>query len=764
MSGGARVMGWQTASTDSGSFVDAVPSDAELDWQNAELPVRGSDDDDHWFRARFAAEGETSVLALPGLATLCDVYLDGVHVLRTDSMFIGHRLPVPAGDHELAICARALAPVLAESRRPRARWRTRVVANGNLRWIRTTLFGRAPGFAPPPAVVGPWQPVEVLEREPPAVTLRTYVDGRDGVIEVRCPAVDGPVEVSGGFGTVRLPAGGGHVQVPAPALWWPHTHGDPALHPVCVRTDAGEVSRRIGFRRLLGAARIDEDGLDLHVNGIPVFARGVVWTPVDTAQLRPTLERLRDAGMNMIRVVGTAQYESDEFHDLCDELGLLVWQDLMFANLDYPFADPSFAELVEREVVQVLDAIGSHPSLAVVCGSSEIEQQVAMLGLDPELARGEFFMSTVPALMRAAGVGVPYVPSAPTGGELPFRTDRGVANYFGVGAYLRPFEDVRRAEVKFASECLAFANVPDEDVDDRAFGVMRDVGADWDFADVRDHYLRLLHGRGPADVDYWPWSRVVTGEVMATVFGEWRRAGSSCGGGIVLWSRDLTRGAGWGLLDTDGRPKVAWHALRRVLSPIAVWFVDEGLNGLRIHVGNDGPTSLAATLRIAVYRADGAVVATEAQLVEVPPHSTIERDAEASLGFFADLTYAYRFGTAQHDVVVASLERTDAILSQAFFYPASSPGSRTELGSASLEVRLRVQRDGDQIDVALSSEQLVRCVRLHAAGYEPEDDAFDLEPGRPRVVALHHVDRGLSAALVHVDALNVEAPIEAMVA
>src|SRR5262249_44933840 len=126
-------------------------------------------------------------------------------------------------------------------------------------------------------------------------------------------------------------------------------------------------------------------------------------------------------------------------------------------------------------------------------------------------------------------------------------------------------------------------------------GVQRDQGADWDFEDVRDHYLKLLYSEDPIALQsadpsrYLELSRMVSGEVMAEVFGEWRRAASPCRGGIILWSSDLQPGAGWGILDSHGRPKAAYWFLKRALAACTVWTTDEGLNGIDVHVSNDGP-------------------------------------------------------------------------------------------------------------------------------------------------------------------------------
>jgi len=234
------------------------------------------------------------------------------------------------------------------------------------------------------------------------------------------------------------------------------------------------------------------------------------------------------------------------------------------------------------------------------------------------------------------------------------RVDTGIAQYFGVGAYLRDLPDVRHSRVKFASECLAFSNLTDPVVEG---GVPQDNGADWDFADVREHYLRQRYGADASEAD----AQRVTGEVMADVFGEWRRPDSGCGGGIVLWLRDVVPGGGWGLLDHEGRPKPAALALAPTLRPTAVWFVDEGLNGLDVHVANDGPEALAATLTVGLLREDGSAGESAEVEIEVPPHGHRVHSVEALLGRFADVTYAYRFGPPQHAGVRARLETATGI-------------------------------------------------------------------------------------------------------
>jgi beta-mannosidase len=455
-----------------------------------------------------------------------------------------------------------------------------------------------------------------------------------------------------------------------------------------------------------------------------------------------------------------------------------VWQDFMFANLDYPEQDGAFMAAVEAEARAVLERLAPRPSLAVVCGGSEVAQQVAMLGLDPGLAEGPLYGELLPRLVREAAVEAPYLPSAPWGGELPFHPERGVANYYGVGAYLRPLDDARRAGVKFASECLALANVPDEealeDIDASGglspnhpawkAGTPRDAGAGWDFDDVRDHYLRLLFGLDPValrsiDPDrYLELSRAVSGEVMAEVLGEWRRQHSACTGAFVLWLRDLLPGAGWGILDHRSMPKVAYHHLRRILAPAAVWSTDEGLSGIVAHVANDRPAPLRARLRVALYQDFSRLTAEASEEVEVAPHSQTQRNVEGLLRHFVDVSWSYRFGPPAQDLVVISLEKETGgateLLSQSFRFPAGRPATALPATAMGLSASV-VNSAGAEARLVVRTTALAYGVRVQLPGYVPAEDAFSVEPGRCREVALAATDVGAPGAGGSLTALNL---------
>jgi len=570
--------------------------------------------------------------------------------------------------------------------------------------------------------------------------------------------------------------------VPEASLWWPHTHGDPALYEARLAVSIAGRSEpvlvdlgRVGFRTVT----VDRsgEGFSLRVNGVATFCRGACWTPLDIVTLRATsdtyraaLQQLRDSGMNMLRLSGAMIYEDNAFFDACDECGVLVWQDFMFANMDYP-SEPGFLASVEQEVRQQLLRLQARPSLAVLCGNSEVEQQAAMWGALRERWTPELFHRHIAQWAADLLPTVPYWPSSAHGGAFPCQGNVGTTSYYGVGAYLRPLDDARRADVRFATECLAFANVPETATLARMPGgeslrvthpgwkarAPRDLGAGWDFEDVRDHYLETLFRVDPARLRhtdherYLALSRVVTGEVMAAIFAEWRRGESNCAGGLVWFLRDLWAGAGWGLLDDRGVAKAAMHCLKRVLQPVNVSITDEGCNGLFVHVANEGAASLHAKFDIAAYNESAALVAHAQRDICVDARSTSSIPSVELFNSFLDLSGAYRFGPPPAQVVVARLRDTaDRVLSESFHFPSGLSAQRED--DIGLGAAVTGRFEGG-IEFTIHTERLAQNVFIELAGYTAEDNYFHLAPRRTRSVRLR-AHAGGTARRGSVQALN----------
>jgi beta-mannosidase len=795
LEGGSRIEladGWQLATTATEAFCSPDELPEHLDWMNASVPgtvaaalsahKRWSverpaplHDKDFWYRIRFEGRG-LETLRFDGLATIADVWLNGVHILHSESMFLSHDVDVTlAGNNCLHICFRALGPRL-RARHPGepARWRPRMTSSPNLRHIRATLMGHMPGWWPAIDVIGPWRPVWRLRHSPLGSfswDVRSRLAGSDGAVEARLtlgkdlrrsPAPDVEIEVD--HQRARLERTGtrtweGALTVPGIKAWWPHTHGDPVLYPIRARVGGNWLDLgRTGFRHIEIDRGTDGNEFTLRVNGVPVFCRGAVWTSGDPVGLagtdagcRPWLELMRAANLNMVRLSGTLIYESTQFHRLCDELGILVWQDFMFANFDYP-TSAKFQQLVAAEARQLLTRLHLSPSLAVLCGGSEVYQQAAMVGVPAGAWQHPIFEDVLPSLATELRPDVPYVCNSPSGGVLPFSVSAGTAHYFGVGAYARPLDDARRAGVRFASECLAFANIPHETTLEQSLpvpafhhplwkeGTPRDQGASWDFEDVRDGYLETIYGfdaralRRSDPERYAYASRAVVAEIFERTLVEWRRCGSATFGALVWLLQDLRPGAGWGIVDSLGEPKSPWFALKRASRSLLIALTDEGLDGLAVHIVNETAADRTLLITLTCLR-EGWVPVLDAQVtIEIAGRSAKKVSAAALLGRFFDFNYAYQFGPPAHDITFATMH--DAArgeqLGEAWHAPCGRRPIYRELG---LRATPR-HTDDDGWVLEVSTQRHAQSVHIIDRHFRPDDDFFDLNPMAPRRIRL----------------------------
>ncbi|WP_018912584.1 hypothetical protein [Thiomonas sp. FB-6] len=779
-------------------------------WQEVSLPTtvaaaldsdtvagQGLDAFDWWFRCELPSWDDVDAMRLrfEGLATLVEIWVDGAAVPATRNMHRCHVVALPGRARELVLRCAALEPELL-ARRPRPRWKTALVDAQNLRWFRTTLLGRIASWNPRSDMVGPWRPcyLEGL-RAIDVQDLQLTPSWRDGRPVLRVGArwallgggaCEGVVLRVGScvrsVDRAYLGADGiepHDIELEGIDPWWPHTHGVPALYDCVLELQGprGAVTLdggRLGFK----AFELDqpEGALAVRCNGRALFVRGACWTAADlrrpdpdAATLQTILERVVAAGMNMLRVVGIGLYASEEFYAACDRMGILVWQDLLFANMDYPFDDPGFAEEARAEVGETLRRLERHACLAVVCGGSEVEQQAAMMGLPRDSWSHPFHSRELQRMHAHMLPASAWVRSSPSGGALPFHVSSGVSHYYGVGAYRRPLSDARLAKVRLAAECLGLSNVPAQVALERSglgalrahdprwkAGVPRDAGAGWDFEDVRDHYFPELVRADPREmrmVDpqaYLRWSGLVSGELMARVFTAWRAPDSGCQGGLVWWLRDLAQGAGWGVLDSAARPKPAYWALKRCLAPRALLIDDRGLEGCDFLVFNDRPEVLEATLVVELWQAGRIRTLRAEHRMRVESAGYVRLGTAELFGHFVDINHAYRFGPPSHDAVVARLIGSDGVLvSEAFHFPQ---GMRVE--PVAMEPRLHMVADGADRCLHLQSDELLLGVEIDAPGYEPDDDAFHLAPGIERTVRLR-AGAGTPRGRVHCSAANL---------
>jgi beta-mannosidase len=807
---------WECCSTPPGAA--SSPAELEklpLEWMAAAVPgtaagavadrsgrraAIGTDIDasDWWFRCRIPAGGPGRWrLVFEGLATVADVWFRGGPVLHSENMFVPGAVELEAvsGDDEIVVRFAALAPLLTV-RRPRPRWKTQMAGHQALRWFRTTLLGRQPGWAVTPAVVGPWRPVrlepagavrvvgrrvvarcEEDTRGVVSVTLRvTGLAGAPQSGRIRVGRVDAVTSAGEGAdaveGTATVRAvrtegegdGGevvieGEVTLEGVELWWPWSHGPQPLYGVSLVVGEETVELgRVGFRTVA----LDRSGgrFALAVNGVEIFCRGACWFPLDPLaphasdeELRATFELVTGAHMNMVRIPGGTVYEDERFWDLCDERGVMVWQDSMLGYTDPP-EDEAFEAGVVAELEEVFGRLGGRPALAVVCGGQEIEEQAAMFGVTREKWGSALIDRVIPGLAGALLPGVPYVSSSPTGGDIPFQPDEGDCHYWGVGSNLRPASDARRSGIRFMSEGMAFAIPPErETVEEECGGAGRaghdpewkqalhhDTGRSWDLEDVRDFYVGELFGVDPHLLRYidperaLDLGRAAVAELYGRTLSEWRRAGSTCRGGLIVAMRDLVPGAGWGLVDSRGRPKAPWFALKRVFAPICLLLTDEGLNGLHLHLVNDSGVDFRGEVTVALFARGELRVEEVGREVEIPGRGQVVVEAGALFDSFRDLAYSFRFGPPAYDVVVAGLwDGAGGLVSEVVHLPSGLDRPlEFDLG---LEATARARSDGGWM-VTVTTRRFAQWVVVEVPGFRPSDSWFHLAPGSSRTLRL----------------------------
>ncbi|KIV83263.1 hypothetical protein PV11_05308 [Exophiala sideris] len=757
-------------------------NDADWTYRTSEVP-----------HVDFAGTNSRAVLVFEGLDTVVDVYLNGKSILASKNMHVRHRVDVTDLLREVegtsVLELRFLnAPAFAREEKARIGYKgndTDVHFGGPERlFLRKAQYHWGWDWGPSVNTCGPWKPIylEIFEqrisglliRQETAPDLKTcvidikgtvenLVRGQEVTLEVRDPTgtdiLNRTMDVSEGRFDTK-------VSLSDPQLWYPHLYGVQPLYEVRVKlAECDTRSQKIGIRRLrlLQHPLKNAEGTSFvfEVNNIRIFAGGSCWIPGDFMLPRMTHQRYLDwlklaksGNQTMIRVWGGGIVESDDFYDICDREGLLVWQDFLFACGNYP-ASKDFLDNVKVEDRQHLERVGHHASLAIWAGNNEDYMVAERWGWQLDLkdkdgpwdqtdfpAR-EIYEKLQPRLVKELGGDVPYWESSPFGGS--FSNDRTVGDTHVWDVWhgkLSPYQDYKEYMSRFISE-FGFESCPS----------LRTLHRGITNPSERHSLSRTfdIHDKGPGHSRRYPMyfgenfrfrmnplrdfvycTQFLQAEAMKYAYNCWRRefrgpGEENCAGVLVWQLNDIWPGSSWALVDVDLHRKPAYYITKRALANMVVGmertitkqppYITTGYlpekHSLDVWAVNGTIADVHATLKLRAFDiGSGSEVALTSDLHH-HPNLTLAPNRTTEIG-------SLEIPNADQTVVVAYLEdtKTSVLLARWVSWPEPL---RLLYMSQDLRVTVDVADSGDK--VSISANAPAKGVTLSVPVTEPGDDA-----------------------------------------
>ena len=715
-------------------------------------------------------------LVCEGLDTLAHVSLNGREIAFADNMHITWVWDVKeqlhAGENTLEI--RFDSPILycAKKAEEAPGWESSDATPG-FRHLRKAhcMFGWDWGPRLPDA--GIWRPIFLrtwdAARLENAMMLQAH---HDGVVDVTIrPEIAGEsawsAEITAPDGEVMIipetTAAEQVIAIQNPQLWWPNGLGKQPLYRVTVRLAAGDTRTwRIGLRTMTVSREKDEWGEEFcHVvNGMKVFAMGADYIPEDNIFARVTPERTRRlledckaANFNAIRVWGGGYYPDDAFYDICDELGLLVWQDLMYACAFYDLT-PDFERSIRVETQQNVARLRHHASLALICGNNEME--MFMAGANSALINHrtwefvptyphhitdyvKMFEYILPAIVKETAPQTYWWPASPSSGgnfDAPNDENRGDNHYWDVWHGEKPFTEYRKFFFRYASE-FGFQSFPClKSVEQFTLPDDRNI-----FSRVMERHQRNQAANGKIlsylsqtfrypnsfnDLLYA--SQLMQAEAIRYGVEHWRRNRGRCMGAIIWQLNDIWPVASWASIDYYGRWKALHYAAKRFFAPVMISAEEEGelsqnpkINeyhpaplekSFRLNVCNETLRDVTGEVVWALRTPDGAIVRQNQQTLTIPAMSAKWLDkvncADASL--------------TGHYVSFAFVVDDVAVSEGACIFCAPK---HFEF----VDPRLTVETCGDTLVVTSHAYAKQVWLESEDADLLLDDNAFDMNPG-----------------------------------
>jgi beta-mannosidase len=716
-------------------------------------------------------------LVFEGLDAYAEVYVNDEHVLTADNMFrewrVNIRPDLKQGANQLRVVfpspIRAAAKISAADH-----WRSQTHTEEKT-YVRKAAYEYGWDWGPTFVTSGIWRPVKLEAWDADRIS-NFHIAQRD--VTAKVAHLTAQVEVTAsedGTGSVLISyahagrkmevprsftfhAGVNHVdvqlEIPNPALWYPAGYGAQPLYQFDARLTVGkqtadEVSTRTGLRSVVLRRELDQWGrsFEFVINGIPVFSKGADVIPFDsfpnrvtTEQYRRILESAREANMNMIRHWGGGYYETDEFYNLADELGIMIWQDFMFGN-DWQPGTYAFKQNVEKEAEHQLRRLRDHPSIVIWSGNNETEEAFHWNGRDDlpfptRLQMWQDYLTVFSGILDRAvsrlSPETPYWPSSPSSDyeETSPAYQSGDFHDWSVWHGRVPFSEYEKHFPRFMTE-YGFQSFPEMRTVE-AFTVPEDRSGIFtpimlahqknnEGNSIIHDYMLKDYGEPKNFASFLYASQVLQAEGIKIGAEHLRRNRPRIMGSIFWQLNDCWPVASWSSIDYYGRWKALQYYARRFYSPLLVSpHLEEG--ALKVYVVSDKTTPASARLRVRIMKMDGTVLSDNTQDIEVPALSS-KVYLQKPLSEFVN-----REGTDAATIFGVSdllVEGRQVSRNVAYFLPTK------EIHLPEAQIVAELTGKSSTYKLHLSSKALARSVYVSFgdADFQLSDNYFDLIPG-----------------------------------
>jgi beta-mannosidase len=540
------------------------------------------------------------------------------------------------------------------------------------------------------------------------------------------------------------------LEVESPKLWWPRGYGEPNLYVVTAQVfnneellDKGTV--KVGIRSIKLIQEPDEEGKTFifQINGLNVFCKGANWIPADSFLPKVNYERYyklldyaADANFNMLRVWGGGVYEADEFYDLCDSLGIMVWQDFMYVCAGYP-EEEWFLKEAEREAMEAVLRLRGHPSIVLWCGNNENQWLHSVLWRVRDkverLYGSQIYESLLRRVCQFLDPTRPYRPSTPFGGEDSSGRHEGDRHNWEVWSQGIDYPAYLQDNGRFISEFgwqapptmkLLSAYIEKQDLTPDSFAFRaheKQIGG----LELLKALLSI-HYPLAANMDQFVlYGQLNQGEALKTAVTHWRSRMFKTSGCLVWQLNDCWPVISWALIDYGLNPKAAYYYVKRACQPVIAPLIVKD-DKVEVYIINETATPLDASLKLEVITFSGEVLFDEIVKKPVPAYTS----ALAMQKELDDLPLK------SNCLIVSTLESGEKVLS-VDVRTATEP-KNLKLPPPQIEVAIS-RIDEKTFEATCESPVYAKAVKLDLGDKKAKlsDNFFDLLPSRKKTVNIH---------------------------